>query len=596
MTLVHVPARVPACPLPGTRPTGAQDLATDLRAVAIAVKNVQGWAASIAAPSWAGDTADAHAHAATRFAARLDAGEAALDRVVTAADRFGERLARLFARRARINTDRAELNDEIDVLSADVVAATDDSRLAELRQRASLLTTRAAALRGRIDAWRDDEEAVESAFVAALQQVDSVAEGATAASAPGRADTADLARQLRRLLGDPVALAAWWRRRSRAEQEALTTEHPEVVGNADGLPVSDRDEANRGGLGRDLDHHREREEDGQLTGPEERVLENATYVDRALDDHRVLRAPGDGTRLTELVTYTPGLHSGDGGVAVSVGDPDTADHVSVTVPGLTTETSSVSDNLDKTLALHEAAVAEGRGSVASVYWADYDAPSGNPLNPLDPLGQADFDGVALTDKAEAGGERFAEFVDGVRASDQGPPAHLTAIGHSYGSTTVGHALADGLPVDDAVLLGSPGVPAATADELTGADVWVGSKDHDPVSLVGSGDRGGLGALGHDPADVAFGGTRFETGDGELRVEELLANHTSYFTGASLDNVAHVVAGADGDVTTQPPRGAEGGGHLTLPELLVAAGGASAGEGLAEAGAWLWEHSKLGGTR
>ncbi|MBM0126445.1 alpha/beta hydrolase [Pimelobacter simplex] len=593
MTLVHVPVHVPPCPPLDSTPAGAQDLATDLRAAAIAVKNVQGWAASIAAPAWAGDSAQAHDHAATRVAVRLDAGEAALDRAVTAADRFGERLARLFVRRGRINADRAEVNDRIDVLVADVAAATDDSRLAELQGRADLLHRRASALRDRIEAWKAARTRVEADFVAALQRVDSLAEGAAAAARPARPDTVDLARQLRRLRGDPVALAAWWRGLRRAEQEALTTEHPGLVGNTGGVPMADRDEANRGELARDLDYYGERDDDAQLTGREERILDNARSVDDALDEHAGL-TDDSGAHLTTLLAATPDLHSGDGGVAVGFGDPDTADHVSVNVPGLTTDTSSVGANLDKTLALHEAAVNEERGSVATVYWADYDAPSGNPLDPLDPLGQADFDSVALSGKAEDGGERLSDFVDGVRGSDQGPPAHLTAIGHSYGSTAVGHALADGLPVDDAVLLGSPGVPAGTAGELTDAEVWVGSKDHDPVSLLGNGDRGGLGALGHDPADIAFGGTRFETGDGELRAEELLHNHTSYFTGTSLANVAHVVAAADDEVTEQPPRGAPGGGHLTLPELLVAAGGATAAEGLADAATWAWEHSKLGG--
>ncbi|GAA1546936.1 alpha/beta hydrolase [Nocardioides humi] len=592
-TTITLPAPVPACRALGCTPAGAQDLATDLRAVAVAVKNVQGWATSVAAPEWEGDTAEAHDHAATRFAVRLDAGEAALDRAVTAADRFEERLADLFDRREEINEDRAEVNEAIDTLRTEIAAATDDSRLEEFQRRAERLTTRAEALQVRIDTWGSDEDDAEADFIAALQAVDSVAEGEQAAADPDRPDVPALTGRLRGLLGDPVALGAWWRTLSRAEQEALTTEHPELVGNADGLPITDRDEANRGALGRDIDYYTQRKEDGQLTGAEKRILENATYVRDALDEYRDRYDPDTGAALTNLIVYHPAMHSGDGGVAISFGNPDTADHVSVNVPGLTTETSSTSGNLAKTLALHQAALAEEQGSVASVYWADYDAPSGNPLNPFDPLGQLDFGGVALTDKAEAGGERFADFIDGIRASDQGAPAHLTAIGHSYGSTTVGHALQDGLPVDDAVLIGSPGQPTPTAAELTDADVWVGSMDHDPVTLLGTGDRGGIGALGHDPADVDFGGTRFATGDGELRVEKLLDNHSSYFKGTSLDNMAHIVTGNDGEVTQQPPRGADGGEYLTLPELLTAATGASAGHALIEAGTWLWEHSRWG---
>ncbi|WP_408898419.1 alpha/beta hydrolase [Nocardioides sp. R1-1] len=593
MTVVHVPAHVPACSRLDSAPVGAQDLATDLRASAVAVKNVRAWTVSVAAPDWAGDTARAHDHAATRLAGRLDAAAAALDIAVTAVDRFGDRLAHLFARRAELTAQRHELNHAIDELAAAVLAASDDDRLAELERRAARLTTRAVALRERIEAWNDDERDAERDLLAALGAADSVREGASAAADAGRPDVAALAATLTALAGRPAALAAWWRRLGRAERAALTTEHPGLVGAAGGLPVGDRDEANRAVLARDLDYYPERDDDAQLGRPERDILSNASAVQDALDEHRHLLDAANGTHLAELMAYAPHLHSGDGGVAVSFGDPDTAAHVSVNVPGLTTETSSLSGNLAKMLDLHEAAVDEGRGSVATVYWADYDAPSGNPLNPFDALGQADFDGVALTAKAEAGGERLSAFVDGVRASDEGPRAHLTSIGHSYGSTTVGHALLAGLPVDDVVLAGSPGVPAASAATLTAADVWVGSKDHDPVSLLGRGDRGGIGALGHDPAAAGFGAHRFETGDGALRAEELLANHTSYYAGSSLENVAHVVSGADEEVTPQPARGADGGRHLTLPELLVASSASSAGHALAEAGTWLWAHSRFG---
>ncbi|KAB2811894.1 hypothetical protein F9L07_08630 [Pimelobacter simplex] len=369
---------------------------------------------------------------------------------------------------------------------------------------------------------------------------------------------------------------------------------PRAVGNADGLPITDRDEANRAALGRDLDYLTQRRDDGQLSAAEKRVLENATYVRDALGEYADQIDPETGAALANVVVYQPGLHSGDGGIAISFGDPDTADHVSVNVPGLTSETSSTSGNLAKTLALHQAALDEGKGTVASVYWLDYDAPSGNPINPFDPLGQLDFGGVALTDKAEAGGERFGDFIDGLRASDEGDRAHLTAIGHSYGSTAVGYALHDGLPVDDAIIIGSPGQPTGTAAELTGADFWVGSMDNDPVSLLGTGDRGGIGALGHDPADVDFGGHRFETGDGALRVEKLLDNHSSYFSGTSLDNMAHVVAGNEGEVSDQPGRGAPGGDYLTLSELLAVSTTATVGDGLLAGGTWLLEHLRPGG--
>ena len=60
--------------------------------------------------------------------------------------------------------------------------------------------------------------------------------------------------------------------------------------------------------------------------------------------------------------------------------------------------------------------------------------------------------------AQVGGNSLAQFYDGigaVHALNQ-TPLHLTALGHSYGSTTTGYALSQNTPVNDAILFGSPG--------------------------------------------------------------------------------------------------------------------------------------------
>ncbi len=593
MSAIAVPAPVPAFQEMASTPARALTLATDLRAATVGVKDVQDRTAGLAAPGWEGDAGDAHDHAATRFARRLDSAEAALDGAVTAADVFEERLSRLHAERGALDGERKEVNRETAALTQEAEATTDESAVPALRRRAEQLMTRAARLLAAIDAWVTRYERAESDFIASLLGVDSLAEGEQAAADPARVDVEALGAAFELRRDDPIALAAWWARLSRAQRQALTTEHPHEVGNAAGVPVRDRDEANRAALESDLDRLREREEDGQLARGEEAALENAQHVRDALRSFRHSVDPATGRELTHLIVLKPAIHSGDGGVAVSLGDPDTADHVAVNVPGLTSESSSTMGNLESARAIRDAATSDANGSVASIFWLDYDAPSGNPIDPLDPLGQLDFGGVALTGKADEGGERLGDFIDGLRASDRGEAAHVTAIGHSYGSTTLGHALQDGLVVDDAILIGSPGQPESTAADLTAADVWVGSKDHDPVSLLGSGDRGGIGALGHDPADVDFGGTRFETGDGSLRVQDLLGNHSSYYSGESLDNMAHIVSEA-GVVTEQPRRGEDGGGHLTLDELVVAATGASAGDLIGGVGELLWETSPLSG--
>lgn len=595
MTVITIPSHIPAFQQMESTPARALTFATNLRAITVGVKDVQGWAEGIAAPDWAGDTQEAHDHVTTRYAIRLDTVEAALDRVVTGADRFEERLAVLSLLRPPIETERARVNTAAENLRTEIDAASllgvDAEHLAAFERRGSMLLERATNVTERITDWVTRYLDAESDFIAVLAGVDTVDEGKQAADGQGRVDVDALTDRFNRLEADPVALAAWWGLLSRAQKQALVTEHPGLVGNANGIPARDRDEANRAAMHNDLDYLSARDDDGQLSGQEERALENARHIRDALEKYENSVDPESGRAITNVLVYQPGAHGGDGAVAISFGDPDTADHVSVNIPGLTTEASSTAGNLDKTHALHEAAIADGQGSVATVYWYDYDAPSGNPLKPWE---LPDFGGVAFTEKADTGGERFGDFIDGLRASDEGPPAHLTAIGHSYGSTTLGHALEDGLAVDDAIVIGSPGVPVATAEGLTDADVWVGSKDYDPVTLLGDGERGGLGALGQDPAEDDFGAHRFETGDGSLRVEDLLDNHTSYFGGTALDNMAHIVTDSDAAVTYQPERGDDGGGYLTLDELVVASSAASAGEFLGGVGGWLLEHSRFGG--
>lgn len=606
MTVITIPAHVPAFRRMESTPARALTFATNLRAVTVGVKDVQGWAEGLAAPEWQGDTEQAHDHATTRFAVRLDTVEASLDRAVTAADRFEARLTVLHSLRARIDEERRSLNADAATLRSEIAAAGEDAmdpvQLTAFRERGERLLARASAVNDDIVDWVTRYLDAEADFIAALGRVDTLAEGAVAADDPGRVDVDALTDRFNQLAGDPAALAAWWGRLSRAQRQAVITEHPRLVGNTGGVPAADRDQANRATIYSDVDYYGQRDEDGQLTGAEKRAHENARHVRDSVNEYRSQVDPLTGRELLHVLVYDPDIHSGDGAVAISFGDPDTADHVSVNIPGLTTEASSTSGNLATTLALHEAALDEGNGTVASVYWLDYDAPSGNPLNPWE---VGDFGGVAFVGKAEEGGERFSDFIDGLRASDDGDRAHLTAIGHSYGSTTLGHALEDGLDADDAIVIGSPGQPVATADELTDAEVWVGSRDHDPVTLLGSGERGGIGALGHDPAEDDFGGRRFETGDGSLRIEDLIDNHTSYFEGDSLDNMAHIVADRDAEVSHQPERGDAGGEYLTLDELLAVSSGASAGEFLWErgkdgvelvgdVGGWLLENSRFGG--
>jgi hypothetical protein len=122
-------------------------------------------------------------------------------------------------------------------------------------------------------------------------------------------------------------------------------------------------------------------------------------------------------------------------------------------------------------------------------------------------------GAASQSFADAGAPKLAAFVNSFAANHSGA-GHVTVIGHSYGSTLVGDALAHaGMKADDGVFVGSPGVTVDKASQL-GLDpshVWASKAKFDPVPEVSA----SLNPLnwyddhsvrcGNDPTSSAFGG-------------------------------------------------------------------------------------------
>ena len=156
------------------------------------------------------------------------------------------------------------------------------------------------------------------------------------------------------------------------------------------------------------------------------------------------------------------------------------------------------------------------------------------------------------------------FQDGLRATHEGLPSRNTVIGHSYGSTTVGHALRDGLAVDKAVLLASPGTGANSVSDfrLDGVDpseygtrVYASVAPDDFIHIankevnIGVPSLGGVAPApilvdplhGPDPAARKFGATVFPApaGYGDPHNE-------AYFAGNSpvLDHLGRIIAGIE----------------------------------------------------
>jgi hypothetical protein len=354
----------------------------------------------------------------------------------------------------------------------------------------------------------------------------------------------------------PTDVNAWWTSLTAEQQQQVLRDYPQQVGWLDGVPADDRDAANRSYVGTQLtglqsEEDRLRARLAQLPG---RTEESFTIWRRLQD------IDGEQVKLGEVTTALDRLDpqglllgvdaAGDGKVVIAVGNPDTADHTAVWAPGLgTTVQGATADNVDRMLALNEAAGThtDPGETVSTVYWLGYDAPE---------LGT-----VAFEERSRAGGPAYLNFVDSMRATHEGAGNHLTAMGHSYGSTIVGEAArTGGLPVDDIIVQGSPGmhVDHATGLHLDPSHVWAGASDSDPVSgttgvhkglVVGGAILGGpVGALAGDwvGAKYADGHSNSphyqEFGANKYHVDT--AFHTSYWErgSESLDNQAAIIAG------------------------------------------------------
>lgn len=275
-------------------------------------------------------------------------------------------------------------------------------------------------------------DAVDRSTADAVRQASHGMEGhpETPAEAPPKPDIEDL---------KPPAGATdtevnqWWDGLSAEEQQRLIAEKPEWIGNLDGVPGTARDQANRNRLAA-------LRRDPNLTDEERGTL---AEIDRALSepDRQLLVVDFDGEHPK---------------VAVAIGNVDTADHVSVYVPGtgsVTYDNPNEGNDLrtyveqsqwlksDTERVLEQAG--KGDETVATVAWLGYEPPS-NVFQATRPH-YADDNAPAL-----------ASFINGIDSSRDTDP-HLTVLGHSYGSTLASEALQRGTAADDVVFMGSPGL-------------------------------------------------------------------------------------------------------------------------------------------
>ncbi|QZN85770.1 alpha/beta hydrolase [Cellulomonas sp. C5510] len=340
--------------------------------------------------------------------------------------------------------------------------------------------------------------------------------------------------------GTPADAAAWWRSLTPEHQARVLARHPEWVGNLDGIPFAVRDQANRVLLDRYRD---------ELTAQREALLADADSWDAdtagiliVLDEklagleaiERALATSGD-RRL--LLLDTTGDHQLK--AAVGVGDVDSAAHVGVFVPGFTTTVSgNLEDHVVSMEDLASRARAESRahgdqGGVATVAWLGYEAPQWSDVT--DPTGRF----VTSDTLARQGGEDLARFLQGVDAARDFEHPRLTALGHSYGSTTTGFAMREETGLDAAVVFGSPGLATSSAESL---DVPAGSLYRVEARLDPVADAGHFGV---DPSHLR-GVTGLSSRAGEVGgvPYEASTGHSDYLRDNTMSqhNIASVVVG------------------------------------------------------
>ncbi|AXG82465.1 hypothetical protein DVK44_08695 [Streptomyces paludis] len=359
----------------------------------------------------------------------------------------------------------------------------------------------------------------------------------------------------------PSTVTAWWNALSPTLQAQLIADHPAEIGNRDGIPATARDKANRICLPMLLDDLEHGRTDDTRESREAKIA-GLKGIQRQLE------AGGDPR------PYLLGIGTeGNGRAIISFGNPDRADHVSAYVPGLNTRleehfaTADVKRARDVAIAARRADPAT---TTASLVWLGYDAPQ------LRSVG-LDATDVMFKDSAHAGASGYNQFLHGIKATHEDGAAHITALGHSYGSLTVGQASQQpgGIPADEVILVGSPGVGVNRARDLgVGADhVYVGAADNDQVTKLpyrnpleylapGSefGDR--KVPFGTDPASRHFGGHHFSVEPGEDTGIIGLATgntpaHSHYFDPEkgpnSLHNIANIVTGNGSRIKTTEPR-------------------------------------------
>jgi hypothetical protein len=419
------------------------------------------------------------------------------------------------------------------------------SRVAEAGDRAAgIIRTAAAQPTLSAETWqRMGRTVTTSAQAAALLSSLSPAELDDVLTA--RPELVDLVKAF-----DTEAAKTWWSALAPAAQSALIRTLPGVIGNLEGVPYGARDKANRRALASRLAEVEKELSDALKPFPEsppptaEEMHERHLREQSAREDLAALEGVRDGLKtepdrpprfLVSLTDDHPPL------AAVSIGDLDTADNITVAVPGMTSEAAGMREWADscENLQLRQGDLDSDRQH-AVVAWIGYKAPASPSEGDVS---------VFTNSLARAGAENLNRALDGiVSAADD---AVINVVAHSYGSTTASIALTESnVRVDSFVAIGSAGFPTEIneARDLNADNVFAGEAR---AVIPFTGAKGDAWAwIGRtsdhpvDPTHPLFGATSFDVDGGQdgVAVTEHVTttpDGTGYLdpTTQSLENVA-----------------------------------------------------------
>nr|WP_246298258.1 alpha/beta hydrolase [Leifsonia soli] len=321
----------------------------------------------------------------------------------------------------------------------------------------------------------------------------------------------------------PEKTAAWWKKLDAKQRTEWAKAVPRLIGNLDGVPPRVRSDANRTCLVADLKDAKKRLSDAKadpgltssIGGIRQLALSRLAEAQQLTETlSRINKAYGKGPTgdpPRELYVYQPGERTK---VAISTGLLETADHISVVVPGMGTTARDIVQyaNAAKDMRKQQSrASGVDPSEIAVLSWLDYDPP-----------GQADVWGVLNDDLAKAGAQRLGNTLRGLTAVKQWPAnaIGLSVIAHSYGTNVATQALTqNAVTAGHVVLLGSAGIagtiPSAAALHVPGGEVYAAEGVQDEWAKWGRANPGRV-----DPTSPGFGAHTFTAEDTVLDGVEL----------------------------------------------------------------------------